>query len=98
MAAALWMVLALTSLVDIFFACAFEDATTMSDFCARPADGQMYSTAANTSFCTTCVLPEPPCPSSRRWYPALVRRLLLVLPRSVASGCEADHKERLIPG
>ena len=76
---ALWMVRPLTVCVDIFFACALEDATTISVGSALDTGGQINSTAGKTSFCTTCVFPDPPWPSSRRWC---MRRRLGALPSS----------------
>ena len=62
MAQALCSVLALTVSVEMFFACAFEKATTIMDAWSGDAEGHTYSTTGKTTFCTTCVFPEPPWP------------------------------------
>ena len=63
---ALCKVRALTSTVDMFFACAFEEATTIKAGCSGLDGGHMKLTALETGFCTTWVFPEPPCPSKSK--------------------------------
>ena len=63
MAQAARSVLAFTVSVEMFFACAFEKATTMMAPLSGASEGHKYSTTGKTIFCTTCVFPEPPWPS-----------------------------------
>ena len=65
---ALWRVRAFTSVVEMFFACALEEATTINVGSAADAGGQMKPTATNTRRCTTCVFPDPPCPNKKMWW------------------------------
>ncbi len=46
----------------MFFACAFEKATTIMDAWSGDDEGHKYSTTGKTTFCTTCVFPEPTWP------------------------------------
>ena len=62
MPAALCSVRAFHWVVEMFLACAFEEATTNMEGDSAVSFGQMYSTALNTKFCTTWVLPVPPAP------------------------------------
>ena len=56
-----------TCVVEMFFACAFEKATTIMVALSGVDRGQMNSTAWKTTLWTTCVFPDPPWPSRRKW-------------------------------
>eukprot|EP00959_Pyramimonas_sp_CCMP1952_P362341 7588692-Pyramimonas_sp.AAC.1 len=47
----------------MFFACAFEKATTIMLALSGAGEGHIYSSTGKTIFCATCVFHEPPWPS-----------------------------------
>eukprot|EP00959_Pyramimonas_sp_CCMP1952_P229137 4791195-Pyramimonas_sp.AAC.1 len=59
-AQALCSALAFTVFVAMFFACAFEKATSIKAPLSGANEGHKYSTTGKTIFCTTWVFHDPP--------------------------------------